>query len=134
MGLFRNLELSPNVFKVIPAKSHANIALSFTPYPTAEVPKNMDCIGYMLGYMSLDNDKAIRQEGLVTRPQAYRYDSPSQASTVSEILGLTTVKLVLSAHSKKDKTKVLKTNGSLIKIESIAECSLGAFCNTFDLH
>ena len=41
-----------------------------------------------------------------------------------------TVKNVLSDHSKKDKTKVLKTNGSLMKVESIAECSLGAFCNT----
>ena len=66
-----NFEHSPNVFQVIPAKSHANIALSFTPYPTAEVPKDMDCIGYMLGYMSLDNEKAVRQEGLVTRSQAY---------------------------------------------------------------
>ena len=26
------------------------------------------------------------------------------------------------------------TNVSLMKVESIAECSLGAFCNTFDLH
>ena len=25
-------------------------------------------------------------------------------------------------------------NGSLMKVESIAERSLGAFCNTFDLH
>ena len=45
-----------------------------------------------------------------------------------------TVKPALSGHSKKDKTKVLKTNGSLMKVESIAECSLGALCNTFDLH
>ena len=45
-----------------------------------------------------------------------------------------TVKPVLSGHSKIDKTNVLKTNGSLMKVESIAECSLGAFCNTFDLH
>ena len=45
-----------------------------------------------------------------------------------------TVKPVLSGHSKIDKTKVLKTNGSLMKVESIAECSLEAFCNTFDLH
>ena len=30
--------------------------------------------------------------------------------------------------------KILMTNGSLMKVESIAECSLGAFCNTFDLH
>ena len=32
---------------------------------------------------------------------------------------------------KIDKTKILKTNGSLMKVESIAECSLGAFCNIF---
>ena len=44
-----------------------------------------------------------------------------------------TVKPVISCHSKIEK-KVLKTNGSLMKVESIAECSLGAFCNTFDLH
>ena len=44
------------------------------------------------------------------------------------------VKPVLSGHSKIDKTKGLTTNGSLMKVESIAECSLGAFCNTFDLH
>ena len=36
--------------------------------------------------------------------------------------------------TNRKKTKVLKTNGSLMKVESIAECSLGAFCNTFDLH
>ena len=44
-----------------------------------------------------------------------------------------TVKPVLSGHSKIDKTKVLKTKGGLMKVESIAECSTGAFCNTFDL-
>ena len=45
-----------------------------------------------------------------------------------------TLKPVLSGHSKIDKIKILTTNGSLMKVESIAECSLGAFCNTFDLH
>ena len=30
---------------------------------------------------------------------------------------------VLSGHSKIDKTKVLMENGSLMKVESIAECS-----------
>ena len=34
-----------------------------------------------------------------------------------------TVKSVLSSHSKIDKTKVLKTNGSLMKVKTIAECS-----------
>ena len=45
-----------------------------------------------------------------------------------------TVEPVISGHPKINKTNVLKTNGSLMKVESIAECSLGAFCNTFDLH
>ena len=44
-----------------------------------------------------------------------------------------TVKPVLNGHSKIDKTS-LEDNGSLMKVESIAECSFGVFCNTFDLH
>ena len=39
------------------------------------------------------------------------------------------VKPVQNGHSNIDKTKILMTNGSLMKVESIA-----AFCNTFDLH
>ena len=34
-----------------------------------------------------------------------------------------TVKPFLSGHSKIDKTTILMTNGSLMKVESIAECS-----------
>ena len=34
-----------------------------------------------------------------------------------------TVKFVSRGHSKIDKTNVLKTNVSLMKVESIAECS-----------
>ena len=49
-------------------------------------------------------------------------------------LMIDTVKPVLRGHTKIDKTKVLKANGSLMKVEGIAECSFGAFCNTFDLH
>ena len=40
----------------------------------------------------------------------------------------TTVKPVLICHSRIDKTKILMTYGSLIKVESIAECF------PFDLH
>ena len=39
-----------------------------------------------------------------------------------------TVKPVLSSHSKIDKQRYKMTNGSLMKVESIAEC------NIFDLH
>ena len=35
---------------------------------------------------------------------------------------------------KNRQNKGLKTNGSLMKVESIAECSLEALCYTFDLH
>ena len=45
-----------------------------------------------------------------------------------------TVKPVLSGHLKIGKKEVFKIDGSLMQVESIAECSLGAFCNTFDLH
>ena len=45
-----------------------------------------------------------------------------------------TVKHVLSGHLKIDKTKVLMTNGNLMKVKSNAEYSLGAFCNSFDLY
>ena len=34
-----------------------------------------------------------------------------------------TIKPVKNGHSKIDKTKILMTNGSLMKVESIAECS-----------
>ena len=37
-----------------------------------------------------------------------------------------TVKPVLSGHSKVEKTKVLKTICSLMKVKSIEECSLNA--------
>ena len=37
---------------------------------------------------------------------------------------ISTVKPVLSSHSNIDKTKVLKTNCSFMKVKSIAECSL----------
>ena len=41
-----------------------------------------------------------------------------------------TVKPVLSGHSKIDKTKVLMTNGSLMKVESAAECEHSVILST----
>ena len=43
-------------------------------------------------------------------------------------------KICLKQPLKKDKTRLLITFGSLMKVKRIAECSLGAFCKTFDLH
>ena len=69
----------------------------------------------------------------------YEYSSHSVLCLASSgdsllVIIIRTVKPVLSGHSKIDKTKILMTNSSLMKVERIAECSLGAFCNTFDLH
>ena len=44
------------------------------------------------------------------------------------------VKPVLSGHSKIDKTNALMTNGSLMKVETLQNAPIGAFCNTFALH
>ena len=53
--------------------------------------------------------------------------STDQSAHVQIIIcPITTVKPVLSVHSKIDKTKILMTNGSLMKVESIAECSKGS--------
>ena len=40
--------------QVVPARGMANVNFSFTPFPTEEVVRDMDCNGYALGYMSLD--------------------------------------------------------------------------------
>ena len=43
-------------------------------------------------------------------------------------------KMCLKRPLKNRQNKVLMENGSLMQVKSIEECSLGAFCNTFDLH
>ena len=46
----------------------------------------------------------------------------------------TAVKHVLNVHSQIDKTKILMTNGSLMKVKVLQIAPLGAFCNTYDMH
>ena len=38
------------------------------------------------------------------------------------------------ATQKIDITKILMTNGNLMKLKVLQNAPLGAFCNTFDLH
>ena len=45
-----------------------------------------------------------------------------------------TIKPVLSGHSKRRPKIGFQADYRLMQVQSIAECSLGAFCNTFDLH
>ena len=62
------------------------------------------------------------------------FNNFQKVSLKSSCKGLATVKPVLSGQSKMDKMKVLMTGGCLMQVKSIAGCSGGAFCNTFDLH
>ena len=45
-----------------------------------------------------------------------------------------TVKDCLKRPLKKSPKYVFNTDTRLLQVKSIAECSRGAFCNTFDLH
>nr|XP_022304299.1 deleted in lung and esophageal cancer protein 1-like isoform X2 [Crassostrea virginica] len=54
---------------VVPARGMANVNFSFTPFPTEEVVRDMDCNGYALGYMSFD--KGLCVEGKVERTQGH---------------------------------------------------------------
>ena len=72
---------------------------------------------------------------LARRPKSYQLSNTSVHLSLLVQLGRLKIHTVKQkGHSKIDKTKILMTNGSLMKVKSIAECSLGPFCNTFDLH
>ena len=51
------------------------------------------------------------------------HDGGHTISGYQNAMSVATVKPVLSGHSNIDKTNVFKTNGSLLKVKSIAECS-----------
>ena len=65
-----------------------------------------------------ENERFLRRHACVTDADDYVVSHKGPCGG--------TVKPVSSSHSKIDKIKVLKTNGSLMKVERIAESSLGA--------
>ena len=78
----------------------------------------------MLIYASSDVfGETMRMRSLVKILAACVYHIYAEVSYA----GQSTVKPVISSHSKINKTKILTTNGSLMKV-------LGAFCNTFGMH
>ena len=65
------------------------------------------------------------------------YSKSTNSTNQKAHIGCQYSKTCLKQPLKKDKTKLFITNGSLMKVERIAEIEnapLGAFCNTFDLH
>ena len=66
-------------------------------------------------------DQPMAPRGRDTCINLFKYALYAQIRAISR--GRCTVKPVLSGHSKIDKTKNLMTNGSLMEVEGIAECS-----------
>ena len=70
--------------------------------------------------------KAVRpvdSSFLVVNQSHFNKNVHLKASLQKVHIGCQYKKMVLSSHSKTDKTKILITNGSLMKVERIAECS-----------
>ncbi|XP_077978029.1 deleted in lung and esophageal cancer protein 1-like [Glandiceps talaboti] len=55
---------------VIPARSHIMLTANYTPFTNSMVESGIDCVGYGLGFMSLDNKRVQRIGGNVSREQA----------------------------------------------------------------
>ncbi|GFR90269.1 deleted in lung and esophageal cancer protein 1 [Elysia marginata] len=68
-------DLSTRAFNIkqrqltVPGNGSSIIDLTFTPLPTKDVPDEANCVGFSLGYLSLDQKDPC--EGKVTRPEAY---------------------------------------------------------------
>ena len=75
-------------------------------------------------------------ETLTAAPQSRVKHSTTEPlrSLNTPIFGGTVKPVVSGSLKKKRQSKGLKDKSSLMKVESIAECSKRAFCNTFDLH
>ena len=71
----------------------------------------------------------INNESTTTEPP------PQNGQQLKPTGGQNAVKPILSGPSKIDKTNILMISGSLMKVKRILHnASLGALCNTFDLH
>ncbi|ESO99858.1 hypothetical protein LOTGIDRAFT_238688 [Lottia gigantea] len=55
---------------VVPGNGHAQVSAIFTPLLSSDVTEEIECLGYALGYMSLDG-KAAGIEGCCNRKEAY---------------------------------------------------------------
>ena len=77
----------------------------------------------------------VRKSTFCQKPKSHvtslRQLSPSVSKLYTSTHVTNTVKSVLSGHSKIDKTKISLTNVSLMKVESIAECSKGSILQYF---
>jgi hypothetical protein len=65
---------------MIPARGHANVNFTFTPFPTEEVVRDMDCEGFALGYMSLDKVNHCLQYSIIHKSVSLFVESSSEFS------------------------------------------------------
>ena len=74
-----------------------------------------------MGFESLFESKTRKCSNILRNNQTHNTDATLMKCGCS--VSISTVKPVLRGHLKIHKTKVLMENGSLMKIENIAECS-----------
>ena len=106
-------------------RAHSNNRQIKTHVKTACESHNLN-----MEFRSFDNGfkqllvRNLMQEYKVKHSYTNKAQQQSQGGYITHWVKLgTTLKPVLSGHSKNDKSKTLMTNGSLMKDESIAECS-----------
>ena len=83
-------------------------------------------VGMVFGKVNQDSSRQAIYDFILnpcSAKEIYMAHSLLFSSQFSCVISINTVKPVLSSHSKIDKTKTLMINGSLMKVESIAECS-----------
>ncbi|XP_075683446.1 deleted in lung and esophageal cancer protein 1 isoform X2 [Rhinoderma darwinii] len=59
---------------IVPAKGYSTIHVSFTPLMLSEITNRIECSGYALGFMSLDDMSTKQIPGKVTRLHGYGVD------------------------------------------------------------
>lgn len=110
---------------VIPAKSHASVTVIFTPHPTEDITNDVNCDGYILGYMSLDEPKIREQDGKLSRLQAYSASQLRLDMTAYLKPALLTIECAEEEGMKyrSAMSNLLKDDGQLLS-EDLQTCSV----------
>ena len=117
-------------------KSHLELQREITLIELAPSPYffvSSICLAYMNMFARFDENPAMTLRVIKETKRYGRTDGRTHGRTDGRTDNVKTV-YPLQTKFAGGITKVSKTDGSLMQVESIAECSLGAFCNTFDLH
>ena len=122
---------APGAMSLLPEFSDALRSYPFF-YPQlgARVGEKFTAVIYATTPVMFSSSPLFRLIRTVAK-SAYTHKVSIGYSDITLRCAIRSVKPVLSGHSKIDKTKILMTNGSLMKVKSIAECSKGSILQYF---